>query len=379
MADGQRRRRRRPARRRRGAPARGGPAPAAASLTSVAASVVSDRLSEPPRSNHSMIGFASASREVAVEHVGDGGADQVARHLVGALQLAFVLELELAGHRRQRGVDVGDARHDRRFAVGERAPLGVRDDGLEHADRQALADARALVDLALVARLERDLLDDLAHERRHLDAAPPRSTHASCAVIAMRVGAALHVVRADLGADAVLERRDDLAARGVVLGVGGEGDQHVERQADRVALDLDVAFLQDVEQADLDLAGEVGQLVDREDAAIGARQQAEVHRQLAAELQAALGGLDRIDVADHVGDGHVRRRELLDVARLARQPAIGISSPSALTRCLAERRQRRDRVVVDLAVRESPASTRRAASSARAACASSPGRAGRAG
>ena len=93
-------------------------------------------------------------------------------------------------------------------------------------------------------------------------------------------------MRADLGADAVLERRDDLAARGVVLGVGREGHQHVERQADRVALDLDVAFLQDVEEADLDLAGEIGQLVDGEDAAVGPRQQAVVHRQLVGELQA---------------------------------------------------------------------------------------------
>ena len=44
----------------------------------------------------------------------DRGADQVARDLLGAAQLAFVLELELAGDRRQRGVDVGDARHDER-------------------------------------------------------------------------------------------------------------------------------------------------------------------------------------------------------------------------------------------------------------------------
>jgi hypothetical protein len=35
--------------------------------------------------------------------------------------------------------------------------------------------------------------------------------------------------------------------------------------ADRVAADLDVALLQDVEQADLDLGREVGQLVDAED------------------------------------------------------------------------------------------------------------------
>jgi hypothetical protein len=87
-------------------------------------------------------------------------------------------------------------------------------------------------------------------------------------------------VRADLGADAVLERRDDLAARRVVLGVGAEHQQHVERQAHRVALDLDVALLEDVEEAHLDLAREVGQLVDREDAAVGPRQQPEVHRQL---------------------------------------------------------------------------------------------------
>jgi hypothetical protein len=36
------------------------------------------------------------------------------------------------------------------------------------------------------------------------------------------------VVGADLAADAVFERGDDLAARGVVLGVGGEDDGDVE-------------------------------------------------------------------------------------------------------------------------------------------------------
>ena len=138
------------------------------------------------------------------------------------------------------------------------------------------------------------------------------------------------VVRADLRADAILQRRDDLAARGVVLGVGAEHHQDVERQAHRVALDLDVPFLQDVEEADLDLAGEVGQLVDREDAAVRPRQQAVVHRQLVGELQAGARRLDRIEVADHVGDRHVGRRELLDVARVAATAsAIGSASPSA--------------------------------------------------
>ncbi len=87
------------------------------------------------------------------------------------------------------------------------------------------------------------------------------------------------IVRADLAADAVFQRRDDLAARRVVFRIGGEHQHHVERQADRIAFDLDVAFLHDVEQADLDFAGQIGQFVDGEDAAIGARQQAVVNRQ----------------------------------------------------------------------------------------------------
>ena len=73
-------------------------------------------------------------------------------------------------------------------------------------------------------------------------------------------------------------------------------------------------------EPDLNLAGQVGQLVDRENAAVGPRQQPVVHRQLARELQARPRRLDRIDVADHVGDGHVGRRQLLDVAQVARQP-----------------------------------------------------------
>ena len=88
-----------------------------------------------------------------------------------------------------------------------------------------------------------------------------------------------------------------------------------------VALNLDVALLHDVEQADLNLAGEVGQFVDREDAAIRARQQAVVDGQFVRDVLPAARRLDRIDVADHVRDGHVRRRQFLDVALVAMQPS----------------------------------------------------------
>ena len=114
-------------------------------------------------------------REVAAEHVADGSPDDVARDVVGAAQFAFVFQLELAGDRRQRRIDVGDARHDDGLAGQQRAPLGVRDDVLEQRDRQALADARSLVDLRVLPRLERDLLDDFADEVGNLDRASRRA------------------------------------------------------------------------------------------------------------------------------------------------------------------------------------------------------------
>ena len=127
------------------------------------------------------------------------------------------------------------------------------------------------------------------------------------------------VVGADLRAEAVLERRDDPAAVGVVLRVGAGHHQHVERQPQHVAADLDVALLHHVEHRDLDPLGEVGQLVDRDDAAVAARDQPEVDR-LGVTEATALGDLHRVDVADQVGDGGVGRRELLGVALVAVPP-----------------------------------------------------------
>ena len=81
---------------------------------------------------------------------------------------------------------------------------------------------------------------------------------------------------ANLGADAVFEWRDNFAAGRVVLGVSAEDERDIEREADGVTLNLHVAFLHDVEEGDLDFSGEVGQLVDGEDAAVCGGQQAVV-------------------------------------------------------------------------------------------------------
>ena len=70
------------------------------------------------------------------------------------------------------------------------------------------------------------------------------------------------IMRANLAADAILERRDDLSARRVILGIRREHQEHIERQPDRIPFDLHVAFLHDVEQAHLDLARQIRQFVD---------------------------------------------------------------------------------------------------------------------
>ena len=191
-------------------------------------------------------------------------------------------------------------------------------------DGETLRDAGALVDLLVFARGEGDLLDDLTDVVRDFDVVTPGALR-PC--LLRGDGDAffdvLGVVGADLAADAVFEWGDDLAAGGVVLGVGGEDDGDVEREADGVALNLHVAFLHDVEERDLDFAGEVGELVDGEDAAIGAGKQAVVHGELGAEVLIAAGGFDGVDVADEVGYGDVGGGELFDEAVVGGEPGDG--------------------------------------------------------
>jgi hypothetical protein len=158
-------------------------------------------------------------------------------------------------------------------------------------------------------------------------------------------------VRPDFRSDAILERRDDLSARRVILRVRGEDEHDVELQPNRIALNLDVALLKDVEQADLDLPGEIGELVHGEDPAVRPRQQPVVHRQLVGQIQSGLRRLDRVDVADHVGDRHVRRRELLDETVFTPQPADGQAIAFSGNPRAAAGAQRRRRVVVNFAAR----------------------------
>ena len=129
----------------------------------------------------------------------------------------------------------------------------------------------------------------------------------------------LGVVGPDLGAEPVLEGRDDASPVRVVLGVGRGHEDHVEGQPDREAPDLDVALLEDVQQAHLDPLGEVGELVDGEDPPVRPGHQAVVEGQLVGQV-AALGDLDGVDLADEVRDRGVGGGELLGEAQVPVDP-----------------------------------------------------------
>ncbi len=127
------------------------------------------------------------------------------------------------------------------------------------------------------------------------------------------------IVSADLSPESILQRSDDPPTVRVVLRVGAGNHEYVEGQAQDVAADLDVALLHHVEHRHLDPLGEVGQLVDGNDAAMRARDQAEVDG-LRITQTPPLGHLDGVDIADQVGDRCVRRRQLLGVPLVAVAP-----------------------------------------------------------
>ena len=292
----------------------------------------------------------------------EGLRGRLPQQVLEDLQLALVVrigagvgELDLAAAGRDDARQVDDAGH-RPGLPGDGGPAdGGGGDRLQPGDGEPGADAGALVDVAGLADQPGEAGDDLGQvlgDDRVLEGAVTGPGDVRLLVQQPDlVGELERVVGAHLGAEAVLERRDDPAAVRVVLGVGAGHEQQVQRQPHPVAADLDVALLEHVEQRHLDALGEVGQLVDAEDAAVGARDQAVVDGLRVAQ-RAALGDLDRVDVADQVADAGVRRRQLLAEPVAAVQPAD--RGGVAVLGDLAVRpdRDRVQRVLVELAADE---------------------------
>jgi hypothetical protein len=127
-------------------------------------------------------------------------------------------------------------------------------------------------------------------------------------------------VSANFRPDTILQRRNDFTARRIIFRVGGKYQQHIERQAQRIALNLNVALLHDVEQPDLNFPGEVRQFVDGKNAAIRSRQEPIVNGEFVGKIAASASGADRINVANDIGHGYVGSGELLHVAKVTWHP-----------------------------------------------------------
>src|SRR6266436_5212077 len=288
--------------------------------------------------------------EMLAEDAADGGSNELAGDGVRAFEFAFIFELHFSGDGGERGIDIGDAGDDGFFAGAGGAMLSAADEAFHRGDRETLANPGTAVHTFVFACLEGNFLDDLAQVLRDFD------LFAGVAGNPGFLGGDGHaffnggrVMRANFGADAVFERRNDFAAGGVVLGIGGEDEEHVERKAERIALNLDVAFLHDVEEADLNFSGEIGEFVDGKDAAIGAREKAVVNGKFVGKIASTARGADGIDVADDVGHGDIGRGEFFDETIFARHPGdrrVVAISGNCFAACTADRLER---IVIDFA------------------------------
>src|SRR5256886_8591630 len=291
--------------------------------------------------------------EMFAENAANSGANQFAGDGVGALEFAFVFEFHLAGDGGKGRVNIGDARDHGFLAVARGALLGAADEALQSGDRQTLADARAAVHALVFARLKSDLFHDLAEIRRHVDLLAGIAPYPG---FLRRDGHSFFdgggIMRANFRTDAVLERRDDFAARGVILRIRRENDEHVEREAQRIALNLNVAFLHDVEEADLNFSGKVWQFVNGKNAAVGARKKPIVDGEFVGQVASAASRADGINIADNVGHGYVRRSQFLDKAILAGHPGDGCIVAFAVDSFTARAADGLERIVVDFAARD---------------------------
>ena len=144
------------------------------------------------------------------------------------------------------------------------------------------------------------------------------------------------IVGVDHRTDAVFQLRDDLSAAVIGRRIGRKQNQHVDLETDRIAANLHVAFLKDIEQTDLYRLVEFGQFVDGENPPMHPGDQSEMEGFLGRQAHSP-GQLGRVDLADHVGEFGAGGKAFC-VTLLARPPGDW----NLLLRLLGHQRAQRD-------------------------------------
>src|SRR6266576_361148 len=287
--------------------------------------------------------------EVLIKDFEDRAVHQLFDQLIFLFFFADVFHLDFSRGRSHQRMQIADPRHYFVLLAAQRAFFGIADHAFVVVDRDPHADAGRLIYLIRFARLEGKMAEDFLHEARYFDLASAvigRSSflfHDFALVIDL-----LGIVRADLHVEAVLERRADPSATGVVFRVGAGDNHDVERQADFVAFDLYVFFFHQIEQTDLNFFGQIQKLVDHKNTPINTQHQAIVDGFFVGEV-APFRHFDRINFADNIGDRHVGSRKFFAVAVIAADPLqrqriahlFGLLSAGTANRIV--------RIIVDLA------------------------------
>ena len=140
-------------------------------------------------------------------------AEDVPTDLERTFLFALVGQLDLAGHRRQRRGQIGQAGVGSLFTGAQAAGEDIGVQQLAGCDRQSGADAGGSVDVFAAARLASSFLDEVVEEvgNHRLDT-PSRAGDCLLPQDLDTFGAGLGIVGQHLAADTILERGDDLAA-----------------------------------------------------------------------------------------------------------------------------------------------------------------------
>src|SRR5215467_3450018 len=89
------------------------------------------------------------------------------------------------------------------------------------------------------------------------------------------------VVRFDFRTDAIFKGSHDLPPSCVIFRIRRKHEHHIEWKAHRIALNLNVSFLHDVEQSDLDFSGKIREFIYGKDPSIRTRKKSVVDTELA--------------------------------------------------------------------------------------------------
>ncbi len=264
--------------------------------------------------------FLQRVRKIFSEDLPDSFADECLAYLYRAFLFPLKNKFDFSRHARKNVREVTNARDDAWVVRNDGAALCIAHEIFHRSNRQSGTNAGFLIDELVSPRLKGYLLNNFSEIMWDVDIPSIATDHRFLFRDANSVFKGARIVGKNLGVNSVFQRCNNIAAVRVVLGICREHDHKVERYPDVETTDLNIFFLHDIKEADLDSGLKVRKFVDSEDSSIRAGNDPEVNRPLVRVVEPLRRGLNRVDVADEVGNRDVRGREFFPVSGIAVEP-----------------------------------------------------------